>query len=187
MSCQVVKDLQEIDDLVGNISPYDSLEKEHIENALRWIRSGAELYRRVKPATPPKHLVSYCTIVDPEKQSVLLVDHHKSGLWLPAGGHVDPDEHPQKTAFRELEEELGVLLPLLLETPAFITVTETVGPTAGHTDVTLWYVFVADPNVKFTYDQTEFKKVEWFSMDRLPLERTDPNLSRFCRKLRIHE
>ena len=39
---------------------------------------------------------------------VLLVNHINAGLWLPPGGHVEPDEHPAQTASREALEELGI-------------------------------------------------------------------------------
>jgi 8-oxo-dGTP diphosphatase len=65
----------------------------------------------------------------------------------------------------------------------FLTVTETVGITAGHVDVSLLYVFLADSSDKYSYDQTEFNKIWWFRFNELPLDRTDPHLERFCSKL----
>ena len=112
-------------DLVASICPLDKLEREHQEDVLQWIDSGVELCRLEKPAVPPKHLVSYFILLDIENQKLLLVDHKKALLWLPAGGHVEPGEHPTDTAHRELEEELGVSLPLLQPDPLFLTVTET--------------------------------------------------------------
>ena len=40
-------------------------------------------------------------------------------------------KHPKDSAHRDLNEELGVELPLLQSDPLFLTVTETVGTTAG--------------------------------------------------------
>lgn len=170
-------------DLVRSIRPLDSLEKEHQTDVLQWIRSGVELRRLEKPATPPKHLVSYFTLFDPKQNSLLLVDHKKAQLWLPPGGHVEPGEHPMDTAHRELEEELSTSLPLLQQDPIFLTVTETVGLTAGHIDVSLWYVFVADSTKSYSYDRSEFNEIQWFPINELPLDRTDPHMSRFRDKL----
>jgi 8-oxo-dGTP pyrophosphatase MutT (NUDIX family) len=36
---------------------------------------------------------------------VLLHPHVKSGLWLPPGGHIEPNELPDEAALREVEEE----------------------------------------------------------------------------------
>src|SRR5882724_7728074 len=88
------------------IAPLDATEREHLADALLWVDSGAELCRIAKPATPPKHLVSYFAVVD--AGHILLVDHKNAQLWLPAGGHVEPGEHPRTTVSRELEEELGI-------------------------------------------------------------------------------
>ncbi|MEC7838607.1 MAG: NUDIX hydrolase [Chlamydiota bacterium] len=175
---------QTIENLIKTIEPYDAIEKSHQKDALNWIKTGAPLCRIAKPDTPPKHLVSYFILLDTKKRQLLLVDHKKALLWLPPGGHVEPEEHPTAAAFRELEEELNIKLSLLKEDPLFITVTKTVGKTAGHTDVTLWYVFSADSSVSYTYDQSEFETIKWYSLDDLPMTRTDPNLSRFCNKLR---
>lgn len=173
----------EIRNLVSNISPLDELEKTHIQDVLDWIDLGVELCRLEKPATPPKHLVSYFALYDSEAKKILLVDHKKSGLWLPAGGHVDPGEHPKETANRELKEELNIELPLLFEQPIFLTSTETVGLTAGHIDVSFWYVFKADSNQELKFDEREFKAIKWFALNNLPTERVEPHLQRFVRKL----
>ena len=87
------------------IEPLDALEAEHLADALAWVDSGVDLFRVAKPATPPKHLVSYFAVVDADQ--ILLVDHKNARLWLPAGGHVELGEHPRATVVRELEEELG--------------------------------------------------------------------------------
>ena len=60
---------------VDRIDPLDELEDAHKADVLTWITSGNPIYRTAKPATPPKHLVSYCVLVDPQRRSVLLVDH----------------------------------------------------------------------------------------------------------------
>lgn len=48
--------------------------------------------------------------------SLLLHRHRKLGLWLPPGGHVDPDEIPDDAAVREVLEETGVAIELVGET-----------------------------------------------------------------------
>ena len=170
--------------LAQSIHPFDEQEAQHQRNVLNWIDSGAPLCRTIKPAIPPKHLVSYFTLFDPKEDKILLVDHKKALLWLPPGGHVEPGEHPHESAHRELSEELGVRLPLLISEPLFLTITKTVGLTAGHIDVSFWYVFLADSKVTYSYNQDEFSAVKWFSFDELPLQKADPHLARFCSKLK---
>lgn len=172
-----------IKEIIKSITPHDLLEKSHIQEALDWIDSGACLCRTAKPDTPPKHLVSYSIPVDLKKKKLLLVDHRKALLWVPPGGHVDLDEHPKQTASRELQEELEITLPLLMQDPIFFTITQTVGITASHIDVSFWYVFVADSSDTYSYDPREFVQIRWFSFDALPVDRIDPHLIRFCQKL----
>lgn len=169
--------------LIHTIAPYDTLEEQHKQATLRWINSGAPLYRNHKPATPPQHLVAYFVVFDPTRQQLLLVDHRQAELWLPPGGHVEPDEPPQATVLREAQEELGLHASFLIPNPLFLTVTQTVGHSAGHTDVSLWYVLAGDSQQTLHYDHDEFAQIAWFPLDKLPYKRADPHLQRFVAKL----
>ncbi len=164
------------------IEPIDDIERAHLGDALAWVKSGAPLCRLEKPAVPPKHLVSYFAVVD--DQSILLVDHKNAQLWLPAGGHVEPGEHPRTTVERELLEELGFSVPHPMEPPVMVTCTGTVGLTAGHVDVSLWYVVRASREQAIHFDQGEFNAVRWFPFSEVPLERADPHMGRFLAKMR---
>jgi 8-oxo-dGTP pyrophosphatase MutT (NUDIX family) len=170
-----------IRDEVLAIHPLDALEASHRDDALAWIDSGAELCRLAKPATPPKHLVSYFAVVADEH--ILLVDHRLARLWLPTGGHVEPGEHPRDAVRRELREELGIVPDREIAGPLMITCTTTVGETAGHTDVSLWYVIEASRTQELKHDITEFGEVQWFPWGRVPVHRADPHLPRFLREL----
>jgi 8-oxo-dGTP diphosphatase len=163
------------------IEPLDALEREHLTDALDWIDSGVGLVRLAKPATPPKHLVSYFAVIDVDR--ILLVDHKNAGLWLPAGGHVESDEHPRQTVERELQEELGFRTDYPIEAPLMVTCTTTVGLTAGHVDVSLWYVVRASRTQKIVFDANEFNAVRWFGFSEVPFERSDPHLRRFITKV----
>ncbi len=166
---------------VKSIKALDNREETTKLETINWINSGVELCRLKKPDVPNKHLVSYFVLVDGDY--ILLVDHINAQLWLPTGGHVEPNEHPRDTALREALEELSIKGEFLQETPLFLTSTVTVGKTAGHTDVSLWYVLKGKRDMKLTFDQSEFKRVKWFHKDEVSLERTDPEFGRFLKKL----
>jgi 8-oxo-dGTP pyrophosphatase MutT (NUDIX family) len=166
---------------IAAITPLDMLEQQYLASALEWIDSGAELCRIAKPATPPVHLVSYFAVIDVD--NILLVDHKNAQLWLPTGGHVEPGEHPRETVLRELNEELGFLPSEAVTSPIMVTCTTTVGLTAGHTDVSLWYVVRASRSQPITFDEQEFNTVRWFRFDEIPFERSDPHMKRFVEKL----
>ncbi|PGH44134.1 NUDIX domain-containing protein [Micromonospora sp. WMMA1998] len=180
----------EIRAVVEELPPGDELEARHREVALAWLAGTEDIFRRAKPRTPSPHLVAYFLLRDPSDGAVLLVDHRLAGMWLPSGGHVEPGEHPAETVRRELREELGVpavFAPPFGERPAFLTVTETVGPPEQrHTDVSLWYVLTAHRDQRFTPDPVEFRGVRWWT----PVEVTDaptgtvePHLGRMLAKL----
>jgi 8-oxo-dGTP diphosphatase len=168
-----------------SIEPFDALEREHRGAALAWVDSGAPLFRTAKPATPPQHLVSYFAVVDEE--TILLVDHRNARLWLPPGGHVEPGEHPRDTVVREMREELGFVPAHEIAAPMMVTCTMTVGSTAGHMDVSLWYVVNASRGQAITFDEQEFAACRWFELSQVPFDRTDPHLKRFIEKLRTNK
>jgi 8-oxo-dGTP pyrophosphatase MutT (NUDIX family) len=148
------------------------------------------VFRRVTPRTPSPHLVAYVLLRDDQDASVLLVDHIKAGLWLPAGGHVEPGEHPVETVRREVAEELGVaavFFPQLGERPLFLTITETVGPLEEqHTDVSLWFILTSSRDQVFTPDVGEFRELRWWTpqdvSDADP-NTLDPHMGRMIAKL----
>lgn len=171
----------EVRDEISGITAFDAAERAVIANALAWLDGGAELFRREKPATPPKHLVSYFLLVDGEH--ILLVDHIKAGLWLPSGGHVEPGEHPRVTVQREVVEELGIEANFAHPAPKFITAATTVGSTPGHIDVSLWYLLRGDRHRQLEFDRTEFTQIRWFHRNAAPSERCEPELGRFLAKM----
>ena len=178
---------EKIMELLRSVSPFDDIEKSHIADALAWIGSGTEVYKIKGPDIPPKHLTAYGVLIDEGAKKILLVDHIKAELWLPAGGHVDRDEHPRATVVREIQEELGIVAEFLSDDPVFLTETVTVGKTAGHTDVCFWYALRGDMMQSLVYDEKEFNGYRWFSFDEILQEEKpifDPHMKRFLRKWR---
>lgn len=175
---------------VEHIAPVDSLEAEHRAEVLHWLARTTDVFRRVSdPVEPARHLVSYFLVVDPTDGSVLLGDHVKASLWLPSGGHVEPDEHPADTVVRECREELGidaVFHPAVGKHPLFITVTNTRGTSNVHNDVSLWYVLTHSRDAELTVDPREYHAVRWWQPTEIlaadPI-RFDPHMPRMLGKL----
>ncbi|GAA2757395.1 NUDIX domain-containing protein [Actinopolymorpha rutila] len=182
---------QHLVDLVEGIRPWDKTERAHRQTTLDWLAGGAPAYRTAKPDVPDPHLVSYFVVLDEARRDLLLVAHRKAGLWLPPGGHVEPDEDPWETVVRECREELHVeaapsrLPGLPGDRPFFVTVTRTRG--AGpHTDVSLWYVLGLPRSSIVSYDAAEFAGIRWVRADQVgdePPDTLDPHLDRFAAKL----
>jgi 8-oxo-dGTP pyrophosphatase MutT (NUDIX family) len=184
-----------IANLLKQVKPFDLEEQKHIKDALDWITSGVEIFRIEKPATPSKHLVSYAVLVDFKKNKILLFDHKKALKKLPSGGHIDKDEMPIEAAKREMFEELGINSKPISDgrgVPFFVSVVETVGITAGHIDVDLWYIFEGNSNLKINDEAEEFKRefngYYWLGFDEIlamPIKGLDANMHRFVNKLKL--
>jgi 8-oxo-dGTP diphosphatase len=171
----------QIRDEIERLRPGDELERSQITDALAWLDSGADLFRVQKPATPPRHLVSYFVCTD--GRDILLTDHINAELWLPTGGHVEPGEHPRETVKREAREELGIEARPLFAEPLMLSISQTQGSQTRHTDVSLWYVLHLSRDQPLTPDPSEFHSVRWFAPEDVPLDRSDPHIGRFLRKL----
>ncbi|MFG2042134.1 NUDIX domain-containing protein [Dactylosporangium sp. NPDC048998] len=181
-------DRQALRDLVAGLIPVDEREAADRDDVLAWIDTGAELYRRVPPDVPGKHLVTYFLPYDEHTDRVFLVNHRKARRLLPPGGHVEPAERPWGTVMREADEELGAVArphPLWpTERPLFVTVTQTVGH-RSHTDATLWFPLLLASDQPITPDSGEFAGWGWYPRAEViawPAERTDPHLGRFLGK-----
>lgn len=179
--------VQIVHDLVAGIEPSDELEAVHQVDTLRWLQATDDIYRRVKPATPERHLVSYIALIAPDG-STLLVDHINAGRYLPPGGHVEPGEHPVDTARRETREELGIEARFVdtPPRPAFVTVTVTGGIDAGHTDVSLWFLLAGHRDMSLLPDPSEFRNIGWWTSDEIRAsdpDSFDPHYLRFLAKI----
>ncbi|KKP24482.1 MAG: NUDIX hydrolase [candidate division TM6 bacterium GW2011_GWF2_28_16] len=56
-------------------------------------------------------------IVNPERTKMLVIFHNKLQKWLPAGGHVEPNELPHEAALREVFEETGITAKIITDDP----------------------------------------------------------------------
>lgn len=184
----------EIANIISQIKPFDLEEQIHIKDALNWIASGVEIFKIKSPDIPPKHIVSFSVLFDPKEKKILLLNHRKALLMLASGGHLNKNEMPLAAAERELIEELEIdPIPMFLNSgaPFFVSQIETVGLTAGHIDVDLWYIFEGDSsqliNDQSEEFQREFSGHQWLTLDEIlsmPIEKFDANMHRFVKKLK---
>jgi len=177
-------------DIVESIAPYDERETQDKVTILRWINSGQPIYRISKPDNPPKHLISYFVLFDKQANALMLIDHKKADLWLPAGGHIEVDESPKDTVIREAKEELRISADFSTtfgDMPLFVAITETRGDKGKHTDVSLWYVLAGNIKDSLWFDVTEMRDYKWLPLDQIlntDINTLDPCMHRFVLKMK---
>lgn len=117
------------------------------------------------------------------QSKVLLLWHRKLQMWLPPGGHVDPNELPDEAAVREVQEEAGLDV-ILLSQPALPPIP---GPrqlarpegiqleniSLGHQHIDLiYFARPANPAAVNPMANHEVERVGWYGrddLDRIPL------------------
>ncbi len=114
---------------------------------------------------------------------VLLLWHKKLSMWLPPGGHIDPNELPDEAAVREVKEETGLDIMLISE-PALPGVPgpvqlarpegvqlESISPGHEHIDL-IYFAKPRNPQAVRPVANSEVDRVGWYAradLDRIPL------------------
>lgn len=107
-------------------------------------------------------------------RSTLLLLHRKMDMWLPPGGHVEPNELPTETAVREVREETGLTVELVGPLrPSFAGVVGMVAPMGmqlediipgGHQHIDCVYLSRVAPGSDVTPRiNRESKRLGWYS------------------------
>ena len=116
-----------------------------------------------------------------ENDKVLLIDHKKLNLWLPPGGHIDPNETPDQALIREFKEETNLDIEILNKDytlpkgntkevsalPFHINV-HSVG---DHDHCCFYYICRAKNSNNIKIEKSELNDFRWFSKEELDDER----------------
>lgn len=126
-------------------------------------------------------------VVDGDR--VLLLRHRKLGMWLPPGGHVEPNELPDDAAVREVVEETGVVAELVgerglpidyprqLMRPEGVQV-ERIGPEHEHVDL----IYFARRIGGAIRESPECEDAAWYRLHELEGRGVNDEIRAWCAK-----
>jgi 8-oxo-dGTP pyrophosphatase MutT (NUDIX family) len=134
------------------------------------------------------HLTASSYIINPQKDSLLLLKHKFLNRWLQPGGHIDPsDSSLVNAALREAEEETGIAASglQLINTNIFNVDSHTIPPNGKknepqhvHHDVS--FLFLCD-TIKINIDEAESTAGKWVPFSEL---KEDTSYERIIKKIK---
>ena len=160
------------------------------ERFMAFARAHADCLLRT---CPPGHITASAWIVDAAGERALLTHHRKLGRWLQLGGHVDGEEHVERSALREAQEESGMaefrfvpwsggeLVPLDLDVHPIPARKQE--PEHLHWD--LRFLLQAAPGQALVTSD-ESNDLRWFGADELAAATDEESVLRLARKTTVH-
>lgn len=135
-------------------------------------------YTRDQEST--NHFCVYFGAIDIPRQLFLIGLHKKSNLWLFNGGHLDKNETPHQTLYREAQEEWGYQLKprqILPYNRLSITPIRNPNLTMCKNHYDLWFFLNLDSQ-QFKPDMdkvlTEFHQIKWVNLKEAQTLITNP-------------
>lgn len=158
--------------------PWNEQEARDVEELLRRLRSGEELYTRDNASA---HLTASAWVVSPDRRQVLLAYHNLYRSWAWLGGHADGERDLLNVALREVREESGLsdVRPVTdaLYSVEILTVDghEKRGKyISSHLHLNVTYLLEADPSSPVRCKPDENSRVGWFALEDALAASTEP-------------
>lgn len=140
--------------------PVSSREETSLRQILRLLRW---LPRPFDEDADPTHVTASAIVADGEGH-VVLHRHRRLGLWLQPGGHLEPDEEPERAVLREILEETGLRAELWQDSPAPLHVDVHEGG-RGHLHLDVRYLVLAPAGTPLRPPVGESQEVEWLTWE----------------------
>jgi 8-oxo-dGTP pyrophosphatase MutT (NUDIX family) len=117
----------------------------------------------------PAHLTASAWVIHATLDACLLIFHKKLGIWIQAGGHADGDFNLLEVAKREVREETGLSVQVLLDGAIFDLDIHDIPERANtprHQHFDVRYLFRAEEE-SHLIPNDEVQAVEWVMFDEL--------------------
>lgn len=158
--------------------PWNEQEAEDVQELLRRLKSGEELYLRDNRSA---HLTASAWVTDPERGKILMAYHNLYNSWSWLGGHADGDKDLLAVAMREVCEESGVTKVRPISEKIFSVEILTVDGhekkgkyVPSHLHLNITYLLEADPEEAVHCKIDENSQVGWFSPEEAVKASTEP-------------
>ena len=137
----------------------------------------------------PGHITASAWIVAADGARALLTHHRKLGRWLQLGGHVDGEQHVERAALREAQEESGMsaftfaqwlpeLVPLDLDVHGIPA--RGAEPAHDHWDVRFWLQAMPGQELVLSAESNDLR---WFTAEELRAATDEESVLRLQRKV----
>ncbi|MBI4226090.1 NUDIX domain-containing protein [Candidatus Roizmanbacteria bacterium] len=115
---------------------------------------------------PFNHYCSFFVPFDLDSKMIFVGHHIKADQWIPPGGHIEQNESPIKTVYREFREELNHQLLNEIIKPFDLSITTEIRNLTRscriHYD--FWYLVQIEKK-DFNFAKSEFYEMYWLPID----------------------
>lgn len=128
----------------------------------------------------PGHLTGSALVLDSTGERILVLLHHKLGIWVQPGGHADGETNLVAVALREATEETGINGLLIDPIPVDLDVHQVAPPAEDpHLHLDVRFLVTAPPGAMPQRNQ-ESDDIRWVVPDELPGLGADAGLIRLA-------
>lgn len=151
-----------------NYQPYNEQEEKDVNEILRRLKSGEELYTRDNHGA---HLSASAWVVSPNYQKVLMAYHKIYQSWAWLGGHADGDHDLLHVALKEVKEESGLDAQPVFKDIYSVEILTVDGHekngdyVSSHLHLNVTYLLMADDTLTPRVKPDENKDVAWFDRE----------------------
>ncbi len=168
----------EIREALRRYRPFNEQEAADKELILSFLEQNPDAFFRTNRVA---HMTASAWVVNPGRDSVLMVYHRIYDSWSWTGGHADGDEDLAAVALREVREETGVRSARLLTPEIFSLEALTVDGhekngayVSSHLHLNVTYLLEADDADPLAVCEAENSGVRWFSLDEALAASSEP-------------